>query len=145
VTGGGKSNATGNFGSGLFGQFFSADLAPSTGTPHSRNRADGTSCRQEGDHVSIAQVLNVSGGPGIGATPPPETEKMTVATKALDGCEHIYVMGNSGGEGLAVIVWRDEMAMKAAANHIAADNEALKDMLNMSVTPGPVYENFMEM
>jgi hypothetical protein len=96
--------------------------------------------------MSIAQVLHISGGPEYGATPPPETVKMTEATKALDGCEHIYSMASSQtGQGMAVIVWRDETAMKAAADHIAADNEALQDLLRMSIELGPVYDNFMEL
>ena len=102
--------------------------------------------RGEGTIMSIAQVLHVSGGPEVGTTQPPETVKMTEATKALDGCEHIYSMANTQtGEGMAVIVWRDETALKAAADHIAADNEALQDLLKMSIEPGPVYDSFMEL
>jgi hypothetical protein len=105
-----------------------------------------TAVRGEGTIMSIAQVLHVSGGPGVGATPPPETVKMTEATKALDGCERIYTMANSQtGEGMAVIVWRDEAAQRSAADHIAADNEALQDLLKMSIKPGPVYDSFMEL
>ena len=35
--------------------------------------------------------------------------------------------------------------MEAAADHIAADNEALKDMESITLTLGPVYDDFMEM
>jgi quinol monooxygenase YgiN len=96
--------------------------------------------------MSIAQVLNVSGGPQADATPPEEAAKMTEATKALDGCVHIYMLGNSQtGEGMVVIAWRDEAAMKAAADHIAADNDTLKDLLAVSIKPGPVYDIFTEL
>jgi hypothetical protein len=96
--------------------------------------------------MSIAQVLQLSGGPRAGSPVPQEANKMTDITKALDGCEHIYSMADSQtGEGMAIIVWRDDRAMKAAADHIAADNETLKEVLGINVTPGSVYDNFMEM
>jgi len=96
--------------------------------------------------MSIAQVLHISGGPAPTSAVPEEATKMTDATKALDGCEHIYSMANTQtGDAMAIIVWRDEAAMKAAADHIAADNEALKDMMSINLTLGPVYDNFMEM
>jgi hypothetical protein len=96
--------------------------------------------------VSVAQVLNVSGGPPAEATPPDEAAKMTEATKALDGCEHIYMLANSQtGEGMVVIAWRDEAAMKAAADHIAGDNVTLKEMLGITINPGPVYDIFTEL
>jgi hypothetical protein len=88
----------------------------------------------------------VSGGPQAGATPPDEAAKMTEATKALDGCEHIYMLANGQtGEGMVVIVWRDEAAMKAAADHIAGDNVTLKEMLGVTINPGPVYDHFAEL
>jgi hypothetical protein len=96
--------------------------------------------------MSIAQVLNVSGGPQAGATPPEEAVKMTEATKALDGCEHIYMMADSQtGDGMAIIVWRDDVAMKAAADHIAGDNVTLKDLLGVTIEPGRVYDSFNEL
>jgi hypothetical protein len=97
--------------------------------------------------MSVAQVLNSSGGtpPPQGATPPEEVQQMSEATKALDGLEHIYMLGNSQtGEGQVIIVWRDDAARKAAADHIAADNVKLKDLLGVTLTFGPVYDNFAE-
>ena len=95
--------------------------------------------------MSIAQVLNLSGGPGAGSAVPEEANKIVEITKALDGCEHIYSMANNQtGDGMAIIVWRDQAAMKAAADHIAADNEALKDTVRIPLSLGPVYDNFME-
>ena len=94
--------------------------------------------------MSVAQVLNTSGG-NPAEPPPPEAQAMAEATKALDGCEHIYVLGNtSGGPGMAIIVWRDEVAMKAAADHIAADNTKLQGM-GLSVSPGNTYDTFTEL
>jgi hypothetical protein len=94
--------------------------------------------------MSVAQVLNTSGG-NSAEPPPPEAQAMTDATKALDGCEHIYVLGNSsGGPGMAIIVWRDEVAMKAAADHIAADNAKLEGM-GLTVTVGATYDTFAEL
>jgi hypothetical protein len=96
--------------------------------------------------MSIAQVLNVSGGPQAGATPPEDAAKMAEATKALDGCEHIYMLANTQtGEGMVIMAWRDEAAMKAAAGHIAEDNVTLKDMLGVTITPGAVYDSFAEL
>jgi hypothetical protein len=96
--------------------------------------------------MSIAQLMNVSGGPQPGAAPPDDAAKMAEATKALDGCEHIYMMANSRtGEGMVVIAWRDETAMKAAADHIANDNITLKDLLGVTITPSAVFDSFIEL
>jgi hypothetical protein len=70
---------------------------------------------------------------------------MANVTRELDGCEHIYTRSNGpGSSGLAVIVWRDEAAMKAAADHIAADTGQLKDV-GMTVSTGQVYSIFAEL
>jgi hypothetical protein len=98
--------------------------------------------------MSVAQVLNTSGGPGgpppPGAELPPEMDKLLAATKALDGLEHIYVMGNEG-TGQTILVWRDEAAMKAAAEHIAADNVTVGNVMGMTLTVGPIYSSFVEL
>ena len=97
-----------------------------------------------GTFMSIAQILNTSGG-NPGEAPPPDAQAMADATKALDGCEHIYVLGNSsGGPGMAIIVWRDEVAMKTAADHIAADNTKLEGM-GLNVSLGATYDSFIEL
>jgi hypothetical protein len=96
--------------------------------------------------MSVAQVLNSSGTTSPpGGTPPEEVQQMTAATKALDGLEHIYLLGNTQtGEGQVVIVWRDAAARKAAADHIAADNVKMKDLLGVTLSFGPVYDTFAE-
>jgi hypothetical protein len=71
---------------------------------------------------------------------------MTEATKALDGLEQIYMMTNTEtGEGQVVIVWRDDTARQAAADHIAADNAKIKDLVGVTLTFGPVYDTFTEL
>ena len=75
---------------------------------------------------------------------PPEMDKLLADTKALDGLEHIYVMGNEGS-GQTILVWRDEAAMQAAADHIAADNVTVGKLMGMTLTMGPVYSSFVEL
>jgi hypothetical protein len=97
--------------------------------------------------MSVAQVLNSSGGtPPPEGAPPEKVQRMTEATKALDGLEHIYLLGNTQtGKGQVVIVWRDDATRKAAADHIAADNVKMKDLLGVTLTFGPVYDIFAEL
>jgi hypothetical protein len=42
-------------------------------------------------------------------------------------------------------VWRDNAAMKAAADHIAADKVKMKDLLGVTLSFGPVYDIFAEL
>jgi quinol monooxygenase YgiN len=36
------------------------------------------------------------------------------ATRAADGCEGLYVLADpTGGDGVAIVLWRDEAAMNA--------------------------------
>ena len=94
--------------------------------------------------MSVAQVLNVSGA-NVSDTPPEEATKMAVAIKAMDGCEHIYALGNTtGGPGLSILVWRDEAAMKAAAEQMASDEAQLQGM-GITVTHAEVYDTFNEL
>jgi hypothetical protein len=66
------------------------------------------------------------------------------ATKELDGCEGIFVLTQStGGEGLAIVLWRDTAAMEAAAAKVAADAETLSDM-GTTITPGTVYDTVLQ-
>jgi hypothetical protein len=94
--------------------------------------------------MSVAQVLNVSGQMMTG-TPPPEAEKMAAAAKAVDGMEHIYTLGNPGGPGLTILVWRDKAAMEAAAAQRASDEARLQSEMGITVTPGQFYESFTEL
>jgi quinol monooxygenase YgiN len=55
-------------------------------------------------------------------------------TRAADGCEGLYVLADpSGGEGFAIVLWRDEAAMNAMRGqqdeHISAarqENQAIQ-------------------
>jgi hypothetical protein len=95
--------------------------------------------------MSIAQVLNTSAAAAVGTTPPPEATKMTDRIKAMDGCEHVYALGNaSGGPGLAILIWRDKAAMEAAAAQMAADTSQLQGM-GLTVTDNTVYDTFAEL
>ena len=94
--------------------------------------------------MSVAQVLNVSGA-NVNDTPPEEAVKMADAIKAMDGCEHIYTLGNtSGGPGITVLVWRDKAAMEAAAAQRASDETQLKGM-GITITAGEIYDTFTEL
>jgi quinol monooxygenase YgiN len=75
----------------------------------------------------IAQLFTLSppaqeapeGGPG-------ETAQNAMAeTRAADGCEGLYVLADpTGGDGMAIVLWRDEAAMNAVRgqqdDHISA-------------------------
>jgi hypothetical protein len=66
------------------------------------------------------------------------------ATRKLDGCEGIFVLTQStGGDGLAIILWRDEAAMEAAGEKIAADAVTLQAM-GTTITPGTVYDTVLQ-
>jgi hypothetical protein len=94
--------------------------------------------------MSIAQVLNVSGA-NVTDTPPEEATKMAAAIKGMEGCEHIYTMGNSsGGPGLSILVWRDKDCMEAAAAQMASDESQLQGM-GINVTHAEVYDTFAEL
>jgi quinol monooxygenase YgiN len=68
----------------------------------------------------IAQVFTLA-GPGSG--PGEVGQKAIAETKAADGCEEFFLLiDRAKGEGLAVVLWRDEAAMNA----IAARREELK-------------------
>jgi hypothetical protein len=70
---------------------------------------------------------------------------MADGIKAMDGCEHIYVLGNSGGgPGLTILVWRDKTAMEAAAAQRTSDEAQLAGM-GITVTPSQVYDTFAEL
>jgi hypothetical protein len=70
---------------------------------------------------------------------------MADAMKAMDGCEHIYALGNtSGGPGLSILIWRDKDCMEAAAAQMASDEAQLKGM-GITVTHGEVYDTFTEL
>jgi hypothetical protein len=70
---------------------------------------------------------------------------MAEGIKAMDGCEHIYALGNSGGgPGLSILIWRDKAAMEAAAAQMASDTSQLGGM-GITVTDNAVYDMFAEL
>jgi hypothetical protein len=70
---------------------------------------------------------------------------MAEGIKAMDGCEHIYALGNSsGGPGLSILIWRDKAAMEAAAAQMASDEAQLGGM-GITVTHAEVYDTFTEL
>jgi len=62
----------------------------------------------------------------------------------VDGCEGIFMMANPAtGEGLAVTLWRDEAAMKAAAGFQDEEIARAKAQPGGVEVPAPtVYEVF---
>jgi hypothetical protein len=94
--------------------------------------------------MSVAQVLNTSGANPTD-TPPPEATKMAEGIKAMEGCEHIYALGNStGGPGISILIWRDKDCMEAAAAQMASDEAQLGGM-GITVTHAEVYDTFTEL
>jgi quinol monooxygenase YgiN len=64
----------------------------------------------------IAQVFTLSPPPPEAeAGGPSETAQNAMAeTRAADGCEGLYVLADpTGGEGFAIVLWRDEAAMNS--------------------------------
>jgi hypothetical protein len=100
--------------------------------------------RGKGIIMSVAQVLNVSGEMMTG-TPPPEAQKMAEAAKLTDGLEHIYTLGNPGGPGLTILVWRDKAAMEAGTEQRASDEARLQSEMGITVVPGEFYGTFTEL
>jgi len=90
----------------------------------------------------LAQVLNVSGTSTVpDETALAKTQPMAEVSRKLDGCEGLYAMTDSAsGSGITIILWRDQAAMQAAADHLAADNETIKDLIGVTITAGPVYD-----
>jgi hypothetical protein len=88
--------------------------------------------------MSVAQVLHLSGTP---ETAPPEVQDVLAALKAMDGFEHLYTLRNGDGESLGIQVWRDKVALEAA---IASRASRLANM-NITVTPGEIYDTFTEL
>jgi hypothetical protein len=73
-----------------------------------------------------------------------EATPLAEATRNLDGCEGIIFLSHStGGEGLAIALWRDEAAMEAAAQKIAGDAVTLQAM-GTTITPGTVYDTVLQ-
>ena len=61
----------------------------------------------------LAQVFTLA-GPGTG--PGEAGQKAIAETKAAEGCEDfLLLIDRTKGEGLAVVLWRDEAAMNAVA------------------------------
>ena len=62
----------------------------------------------------IAQVFTLE-GPGTG--PGEAGQKAIAETKAAEGCEDfLLLIDRTKGEGLAVVLWRDEAAMNAMSS-----------------------------
>jgi hypothetical protein len=95
--------------------------------------------------MSVAQVLNVSGLAPTPEGPPTEGRGPIDAVKALDGLEHIYVMGNSDGQGLTIVVWRDKAAMEAGASEQQKRRQEAQANRGTTITTTAVYENFVEL
>jgi hypothetical protein len=93
--------------------------------------------------MSVAQVLKVS-GMTMGARPP-EVQKMGDAIKAMDGFEHMYLLGNSEGGVLCIQVWRDRAALEAKSKQMDLEgNDATLASLGITGTE-TVYDTFTEL
>jgi hypothetical protein len=63
----------------------------------------------------IAQVFTLSGAPA-GQTPTPGAAAQAAMkeTREADGCEGLYLFSpREGGDGLAIVLWRDDAALAA--------------------------------
>jgi heme-degrading monooxygenase HmoA len=63
----------------------------------------------------IAQVFTLSGPPpGGGTALGAAAEAAMKETREADGCEGLYLLASrEGGEGFAIVLWRDEAALNA--------------------------------
>ena len=96
--------------------------------------------------MSVAQVLNVSGLTGSGEGPPSGAGEAVKAVKALDGLEHIFILGNPGtGSGMTIVVWRDKAAMEAGHAEQQARRKQAQEETGTTITTTTVYDVFTEL
>jgi quinol monooxygenase YgiN len=94
----------------------------------------------------IAQVWRPSGSAQLTAEQREQGQRAAqdavVKTRAADGCEGIYILGARGGEAsLALVLWRDEAAMKGAASQQAGEIAAAQQQnASMHVGEPEIYE-----
>jgi hypothetical protein len=94
--------------------------------------------------MSVAQVLTISGLTITGEGP--TQNEGVAATKALDGLEHIFSLGNPGDhEGMTIVVWRDKAAMEAGHAAQQANRSKVQQDLGVTITTSKVYEVFNEL
>jgi len=72
--------------------------------------------------VMIAQVFKTSGSPPQTEDNLKTSQAVMERLRAVDGCEGMYALvDRTTGDGLALALWRDEAAMKAATGAQAAE------------------------
>jgi hypothetical protein len=90
----------------------------------------------------IAQIFTTS---GTAEGPTEATQRFAEQTagkqRAVDGCEGIYILTEpSGGDGLGIVFWRDDAAMKVAAGQLDDDISAAKQQNpSMQVSAPRIY------
>jgi hypothetical protein len=68
------------------------------------------------------------------------------AIKAVDGCEHIYTLGNTAtGSGLTIVVWRDKAPMEVGADEQRARRKEAQASTGITITLSEVYDTFAEL
>jgi hypothetical protein len=73
----------------------------------------------------------------------PAQTKRIDGIKALDGYEHIYVLGNTAsGSALTIVVWRDRASLDAAAAQRASACSGVMEISGMTINPGEIYDTF---
>ena len=87
----------------------------------------------------IAQVFTLT-GPGSG--PGEVGQKAIAETKAAEGCEDfLLLIDRTKGEGLAVILWRDEAAMNAmSSRREELKQDVQQESPDLKVNEPRVYE-----
>jgi hypothetical protein len=88
----------------------------------------------------IAQVFRIPAAPGGG--PAGNLQDVAKRQRDVDGCEGIYIVGNSSaGDILAVTLWRDEAAMRAGAGYQEEEIASAKQANQAMDVPAPtIYE-----
>ena len=86
----------------------------------------------------IAQVFTLSGPPpgeatALGAA----AEAAMKETREADGCEGLYLLASrEGGEGFAIVLWRDEAALNAMRKREEEHIEEIREE-NPNLPPVP--------
>ena len=92
----------------------------------------------------IAQVFTLNAPPPAqeGGGPGETAENAMAATRAADGCQGLYVLADpTGGDGMAVVLWRDEAAMNTMRGQQDKDISAVQqETPDMQVGTPKVYE-----
>jgi hypothetical protein len=93
----------------------------------------------------IAQVRDTSGRPGSALEGAQKTAGDAARNqRAVDGCEGIYMFGDTTtGQVISFVLWRDEAAMQADLARQEKDLAAAKELdPSITISEGRIYQIF---